>query len=188
VDITYKILSKFDNYFRKIALKSHEESLGFDSFQYFSTPFGFFTKALDLIEEKEGSLRGKKFVDAGSGLGSICEFARQRGFNVEGIELNPVLCDLSKQIFPDIKVHNMNVMDFDKYNEFDVIFYWLPFYVEELRMGFRTKIENEIRVGSYIVVYEEEKQNIGKDDRFIPINLISNINGFENRVWQKLRD
>ena len=182
-----KILSKFDAYFRKIALQSHNELLGDDSFQYFSTSLDFFINALNLIKEKE-SLKDKKFIDAGCGLGYICEVARINELHAEGIELNPVLCDIGEEIFPDIIFHNMNVMDFNRYGEFDIIFYWLPFCNQELQLKFKTKIEDEISVGSYIITYEEEKQGIGKDDRFIPINLISNINGFENRVWQKLRD
>ena len=184
MDISYQILAKIDGYFRNIASVQHNELIGDAGHQYCHTPISFFSEALNLMKKREKTLNNKKFIDAGCGLGCLCEVARLNGLNAEGIELIPILCDLSKQIFPEIKIHNMNVMDFNKYGEFDIIYYWLPFRNPELQQIFKLKIEDETRIGSYIVMYEEEeKQECGKDDRFISIDT----NDIKNQVWQKIK-
>lgn len=184
MDISYEILAKFDGYFRDIALAQHNELIGDYGYQYCHTPINFFLEALNLIKKREKTLINKNFVDAGCGVGCLCEVARLNGLDAEGIELIPVLCDISKQIFPKIKIHNMNVMNFNKYGEFDIIYYWLPFRNPELQQNFKLKIENEVRIGSYIVIYEEEKQECGKDGRFISIDE----DKIKNQVWLKVRE
>jgi SAM-dependent methyltransferase len=183
MDISYKIFCKFDGYFRNIAKISHDELLGDNSYQYCQTPLDFFCEALNIIEKKEGNLNNKKFLDVGCGLGSLCEIARIKGLVVEGIEINPVLIKIAKQIFPDIKIYEMNIIDFNRYHEYDIIYYWLPFRDEKLKWEFREKIENEMRIGAYLVIFEEESQEIGKDDRFINLGE----DNFKNRIWLKIK-
>jgi SAM-dependent methyltransferase len=182
MDISYKIFCRFDEYFRNMAKNSHNELLGDNSYQYCQTPLDFFCEALNIIEKKEGNLNNKKFLDIGCGLGTLCEIARMKGLIAEGIEINPILYNISKQLFPDIKIHEMNIMNFNNYNEFDIIYYWLPFRNPKLLMEFKEKVENNIRIGSYIVIYEEELQEIGKDSRFLNIGE----DKFKNRIWLKI--
>jgi hypothetical protein len=187
VDIFYHILNKFNTYFRDIAEESHNKILGNDSYRYFQTPLDFFQNALGVIKEREVNFKDKKFLEVGSGIGCLCGVASFMGLNAEGIELNPILYEVSKQIFPEVRFHNMNALDFNNYGDYDVIFYWLPFNNPELQQALKKKIEDDISVGSYIIMAEEESQNAGKDDRFISINHISNFNGFNNKVWQKIK-
>lgn len=186
-DIFYHILYKFNTYFRNIAEESHNKILGNDSYRYFQTPLDFFESAMSVIKEREVNFKGKKFLDVGSGIGCLCGVAAFLGLNAEGIELNPILYEVSKQIFPEVQFHNIDARDFNNYKDYDIIFYWLPFNNPELQQILRKKIEDDILIGSYIILFEEETQFCGKDDRFIDIQYISDINGIDNKIWQKIK-
>ena len=186
-DIFYHILYKFNTYFRDVAEESHNKILGNDSYRYFQTPLDFFQNALGVIKERELNFKGKKFLDVGSGIGCLCSVAAFLGLNAEGIELNPILYEVSKQIFPEVRFHNINAGDFNNYKDYDIVFYWLPFCKPELQQFLKKKIEDDISVGSYIIAFEHENNYSGMDDRFVDIQYISNINGIDNKIWQKIR-
>jgi len=186
-DTYYYVLRKINEYFRSLAEKSHYDLLGNDSYQYFQAPLDFFERALNVISERESDFKGKRFLELGSGIGCLCGIATFLGLNAEGIELNPILYEISKQIFPEVRFHNINVLDFNNYEDYDIVYYWLPFSEPNLQQILKKKIEDSISIGSYIIMTEEESQNAGKDDRFIDIKYISNFNGFDNKVWQKIK-
>jgi hypothetical protein len=182
------ILDKLNKYFNNISIESHNKIIGDNGYQYFATPIDFIVNALNLIKEREIEFLNKKFLDVGSGIGNICGVAELMGLHAEGIELNPVLFNISKQIYPKIKFHNLDICKFDDYNDYDIIFYFLPIADSESQLNLRKKIEDNIRIGTYIILYEEENQFYGKDDRFLDIPYVSNINGFDNRLWLKIKE
>jgi len=187
MDISYNILGKFCEYFRKIALDSHNQILGDNNYQYFQSSLEFVQKALNAIKSREANFNNMKFLDMGSGTGANCYIATSIGFKAEGIEIIPILYEISKQIFPEIQFHNINVGDFNNYGDYDIIFYWLPFREPKLMQEFKKKVEDSIRIGSYIIVAEEEVQYCGKDERFIKLDYPSNINGIHDKIWQKIK-
>ena len=172
------ILKKIDKYFQKISWDSHTKFLGDVGYRYIPAPIDFIYDSLKLINEKE-PIKGKRFLDVGCGIGNVCGIAVQFGCVAEGIELNPVLNNVSKELFPEIIVHNMNISEFNTYSDYDIIFYFLPYQIDELEEEMIKKIENSVKIGTYIIVEIEEN----KDDRFISIPL-NNVN---NKIWQKIK-
>lgn len=160
------IIEKISEYFKKISEDSHNKVFGNDSWEYISTSPNHIYETLNTIKELESDISDKKFLDVGSGIGNICCVADLMGFDVEGIEFNPVLFEISKQIYPDIKINNVDIRNFNNYNDFDIIFYCLPFKNEELQLELKEKIENCVKVGTYIITRGKEI----KDDRFKKIN------------------
>jgi chemotaxis methyl-accepting protein methylase len=114
----------------------------------------------------------------------MCGIAEQMGMIAEGIEKNPTLFLISKQMFPEIKFNEMDCLDFKNYCNYDIIYYWLPFYKPELKELLKKRIEDEIKVGGYIILGEEENQNTGKDERFISLD----DDKFHNKIWKKIRN
>ena len=183
MDDSVYILQRIDKYFNKIASDAHNtfiEGIGCD---YYPTPIEFITNALTFIKEREPNFSGKTFLDVGCGIGNICGVAAHMGLNAEGIELNPVLYNIGKEIYPEIRFHNVDIRDFNEYNKYDIIFYFAPMGTENLERDLKIKVENNIHIGAYVIIsgWRFEKT---KDDRFI--KLYTDNDGFRD-IWQKIK-
>ena len=62
---------------------------------------------------------GRRLLDIGTGTGTLLEVAAERGFNAEGVELNPKLAETART--KGFKVHTQNVEEIDFADKFDVI-------------------------------------------------------------------
>ena len=169
------ILYEINRYFFEISLDAHKKaSLHLVGHEYVATPISFFVNFLNIIKGRE-SIQNKRFIDVGSGIGNICAVANRWGFSAEGIELNPILYNIACQLHPNVKTHNIDIRDFNSYENYDVIYYFLPFYDENLQKELKEKIENKCKIGTYIIVYVSED----KDDRFVNIH--------DKKIWQKIK-
>lgn len=177
------ILEKINTYFRKISLEAHMNCLDNIGCEYIPTPIEFLIKTLDIIKDREPDFSGKTFLDVGCGVGNMCGVASHMGLQAEGIELNPVLYDIAKQIYPEARFHNIDIRDFNEYQNYDIIFYYCPFISQELQRKLKIKVEDQARVGTYIIVVSWKFEGI-KDNRFVKIysDEIKNL-----YVWQKIR-
>lgn len=174
MDIRDKILNKINNYFRELSKDSHNKLLGKDSFNYIQIELDLIIESLDFINEND-NIVNKKFLDVGSGIGNICYISSLYDLIPEGIELNPVLFEISKQIYPEIKFDNVNVLDFKKYDEYDIIYYYVPFENLKIQDELRKIILDNIKVGGYIIA--RDFKNID-DNRFTKI--------YKNLIWKKI--
>jgi len=180
------LTDKIDIYFRKISESSHKTNpMLNESHQYYSTSVEFIVEALELINKDAGGLSGKKFIDAGCGVGIICGIARECGLDSFGIEINPILNDASGTMFPEVKFYNVDIMNFNEYSNFDIVFYFIPFQDRDIQLKFKKKIENDINIGSYIISFDKYYDNTKsetKDERFIGIESENIV----NKIWKKI--
>ena len=108
----------------------------------------------ELFNSKELKLpQGGKFIDIGSGEGRVVNWAASRGFNAEGIEINPYLTLIhkTKRLFNKnknrIKVTNGNIFKHN-YSDYDIVFSYM--YIEFMDK-LKDKLYKELKPGSYIV-------------------------------------
>lgn len=174
MNIRDKILDKINIYFRELSKDSHNKILGDDSYNYIQIELDLIIESLDFIYENDNIIN-KNFLDVGSGIGNICYIASLYDLKPEGIELNPVLFEISKQIYPEINFHNINILDFKKYNEYDIIYYFVPFENLDIQDELRKIILDNIKVGGYIIA--RDFKNID-DNRFTKI--------YKNLIWKKI--
>ena len=173
------ILERISFYFQNESKCWHLNNLNAIGVDYHQTPIDFIYNKLKIIEN-EISLKGKRFLDVGSGVGHICAVAKIFGCEPEGIEINPVLLRISQILYPDIKIHHQNILSFEDYYNYDVIFYYIPFHDIKLEDWLVKKIENDSKIESYIIIHDA--RGVEKDNRFIWVDKDDN----KKQVWKKI--
>jgi SAM-dependent methyltransferase len=91
------------------------------------------------------------FLECGSGFGFVAALARELGFNVTGIEVVPTYVEQSRRFFPSVRVEEADLLTFDRFGAFDVIYYFNPFADDEVQAGFERRIEAALRPGGIII-------------------------------------
>jgi len=98
-----------------------------------------------------------RFLDAGCGLGNILIIASVIGFEPHGIELDPKTIRLFKKLFKGlmlgITIEKSNMITYNKYGEFDVIYYYVPVRDGEIMMQATENIANGMKSGAIILPY-----------------------------------
>jgi len=103
-----------------------------------------------------------KYLEVGSGPGFNLLLAdKLLSVNPEGIEYNNKLSEISN-LLHRYPIHNIDAMNFKKYNKYDIIYCWLPFFNEELQLKLEKKIVDESKVGTFLLLIDSE--NISKFD------------------------
>ncbi len=64
--------------------------------------------------------RAKTLLDVGCGTGKHLEYLR-KSFHVEGLDLSSEMLEIAKLRCPEVKFHQMNMVDFDLNYTFDVV-------------------------------------------------------------------
>jgi SAM-dependent methyltransferase len=185
MDMNDYILNKINEYFTRISSDAFDACLKDVGCDYCPTPIEYITHTLGIICEriKKENFIGKKFLDIGCGVGNVCGVAEQMGLVAEGIELNPVLYGIAKQIYSTLNFYNVDIRDFNNYYDYDIIYYYAPFCREELQKVLKTKVEDNMKLDAYVIVcgwkFESEK-----DDRFLKIFADETRH---LRIWQKIK-
>lgn len=91
------------------------------------------------------------FIDCGSGLGFISILARNLGFKATGIEFSTRYVELARKLFPHAQTFEGDVLSYDNYAQYDVIFYYGPFKDEGFQEQFEHKVEAEAKSGAIIM-------------------------------------
>ena len=105
-------------------------------------------KMIEMIDKPLGST----ILELGSGDGKVMIALAKQGFNVIGIEINPVLCWFSKfrirrQGLKNAKIINKNFWNYDLKDVDIMTMYFIPHKMKKLAK----KIKKEMKPGSIIV-------------------------------------
>ena len=92
-----------------------------------------------------------KFLDCGAGLSFVTTLAGGLGFDATGVEWNDGYVSLAKGLFPSTKIIRGDVLTFDGYGDYDVIYYYGPFSDEDIQRSFEEKVEAEAKVAAVII-------------------------------------
>jgi len=131
------------------------------------------------------------FLDAGCGIGNIMLLARSAGFDVSGIDLNPDLIELAHYLLDSHVVHEnsftldiANILSYNKYNTFDVIYYYHPLSDSKLESEFEKKVEDEAKEGAIIIAALKRDWTIIRDKRFRRLKYLESTS--DASVFQKI--
>lgn len=101
-----------------------------------------------------------RFLDAGCGIGNMLLLAEACGFRVSGIELDKKTHKIAEKLlhrdrrFYDggrDKVFHGDILKFNKYKQYDVIYFYQPMSNGPLMSRFVWKLVKEMKVGAFIV-------------------------------------
>jgi ribosomal protein L11 methylase PrmA len=110
-------------------------------------------KLKSVFDELNIDLRGKNFLDLGSGDGRVVVWAVKNGMSAEGIEINPYLSLLSKlriklnRASSKAKILNKNFKNHN-FSKYDIVYtYIFKEYIDEIE----DKLFNQMKPGSVII-------------------------------------
>jgi len=103
-------------------------------------------------------LSRRKFLDAGCGLGNILIAAQAIGFDAHGIEFDSKTFKLANKLFNGAAgvtptIEKANMITYDKYDKFDIIYYYVPIRNREIMTKAAINIMNSMKSGAIIVPY-----------------------------------
>ncbi len=122
--------------------------------------------ARDYIVKKDPStnLQDKRFLDVGCGFGNVMLFAEQMGFDVYGIEKDEASISRALKFFDRSQIINEDIKTFDKYKEFDVVYFFCP--LTEGEREFEEFLEDQIRPEAILIGNYKRSKKIETDRRF----------------------
>jgi len=118
------------------------------------------------LNPDESTNRNFKFIDVGCGIGNILLIAEQFGFDVYGIEKDEYPFQVATRLIGDNRVSQDDIWTYDKYDAYDVIYYFRPFSDREPQLKFEKLIEDNMKVGAILIANHKNSDAITKDGRF----------------------
>ena len=127
----------------------------------------------------------RKFLDAGCGIGNILLIAKEVGLarHIHGIEFfddtykkaQSFLCLDSKDSVSGIKIFKDDILKFDNYADYDIIYFYCPFNDGRLEIKFEELVEDSMRVGAVLIANLKRGTAIREDKRFELVKADSKI-------------
>ena len=128
-----------------------------ESWSFVGSPVGEVLELLRVARSATPAM-SPRFLECGSGFGVVAALAQGFGFKVTGIEVVPEYIELSRQFFQSVRVEQADLLTFDRYGEFDVVYYFAPFADEAVQADFEHRIERSLRPGGIILAKRKASQ------------------------------
>lgn len=141
----------------------------------------------------------RRFLDAGCGIGNILLIAREANLarHFHGIEFfddtyekaQSFLGLDTKNPVSGIKIFKEDILKFENYHDYDIIYFYCPFNDAALEIKFEELVEDSMRVGAVLIANLKRGSAIRKDKRFELINSSrKGVLGDRNNVFIKVLD
>jgi SAM-dependent methyltransferase len=165
-------------------------------------------KVLDLMSRK--SPADVSFLDVGCGYGNVLltailthdrwrtkkygkDWARKNAayMTVNGIERCVSYIRVTKDMMHKWSpaIFRVNALKFDRYGKYDIIHMYHPIRDRKLQGSLERKVENEAKVGAYLIVALKADDSIKKDPRFrrLPSCEGGRMSKNDYQVYRKVR-
>lgn len=143
------IINKFTDYFSDTVDNNHiPENL----WHYIPYPFGFLLDDLKAIKAFLNYEEKISIIEVGCGIGVNAYFMKKffKDAYVKGIDIDSKTLEIGSKIFESgVDYQFKDAMDED-YSQFDIIFFYMPFSIDEEQQKFEEKIYNEAKKGAIV--------------------------------------
>lgn len=109
---------------------------------------------------------GLRFIDIGCGIGNVMLMAELLDFAVYGIEKDEVPFQVAVKLLGEELVAQDDIWEFERFGDFDVIYYFRPFSDQGLQTRFEKMVEDELKPGGILIANRKIGQEIDNDPRF----------------------
>jgi SAM-dependent methyltransferase len=171
-DLFFNIINRFVGLFTRASNRATQNDLGreypfvaMDTRQVYAQ-LCFAKEYLGLPEDPDAGPR-PTLLDIGCGIGNVLLFAEQLGFDVYGIEKDPYPCSIAQQLLGEEKVGQHDIWSFERYGDFDVLYYFRPFSDREPQQRFERMIEERLKPGGLLIANHKNSDDIDRDPRFV---------------------
>lgn len=170
-EIFFNIISRFVGLYSREAVRATRNEAGreypfvaMDPRQVFAQ-LRFAGQHLGLVPG-EGGEGGPRLLDVGCGIGNVLLFAEQLGFDVYGIEKDDYPYRIAARLFGEKRIAQADIWAYDRYGDFEVIYYFRPFSDREPQYRFEKMIEERLRPGGLLIANHKNSDDIERDHRF----------------------
>jgi SAM-dependent methyltransferase len=120
------------------------------------------------ISSKGGNIARKKFLDAGCGIGNILMLARAIGFGgCYGLEFDDETLKIAKTLNRnEAVIKRRDILTFEKYSQYDVIYFYRPFCNDEKQMLFEEHLYSSMSVGAIVIPIYKQYHALVEDKKF----------------------
>jgi trans-aconitate methyltransferase len=100
---------------------------------------------------KEGNLSAKSFIDVGCGVPILPDFMKDLGCkDVHGLEYNASIVKLVQPHYPDIVLHEGDMMTYQEYGKYDILYTYNPFYDSQKMADALLVIMEQMKFGAVL--------------------------------------
>lgn len=122
--------------------------------------------AKDFLRQEKRFRPGMSFIDIGCGIGNVMLMAELMDFAVFGIEKDQVPFDIAQKLLGEELVAQEDIWQFNRFAEFDLIYYFRPFSDKTLQERFEKLVEDELKPGGILIANRKMGTGIDDDPRF----------------------
>ena len=109
----------------------------------------------DYFERKRISIKKQKFLDCGCGIGNVMltymRIMEIGDENIYGIDHNQEALIIANSAFGFTNLIHQDLFKFEKYDEFDVIYFYQPFHNYNLQWEFEDHVISKVKPGTVII-------------------------------------
>ncbi len=137
--------------------------------------------AWDYIQEGNAAPESSppSLVDIGCGIGNVLLFAEQIGFDVYGMEKDEYPFQVAARLIGSDRIWQKDIMEYDRYHEFDVVYYFCPLTDGNMQREFERRVEDTMRPGAILIGNYKRDTGIKNDPRFRKLHI-------DLPVWEKI--
>ena len=123
---------------------------------------------LQVARARFPELQRPRFLECGAGFGFVTEMARELGFAATGVEIDPRYVAWARRLFPLARVVEDDLLTFDDWAGWDVIYYYAPFHDEhpDVARAFEEKVEDRLKPGGIVIANHKVSERWRTDPRF----------------------
>lgn len=169
LDVFFGIINRFIGYFTRDAIRASQNDT---STEYPFVPmdtrqaYAQISLARDLLRQQKKMGPGVSFMDVGCGIGNVLLMAELMDFAVYGIEKDEYPYKIAQKLMGGDCVAQDDIWEFERFADFDVIYYFRPFAEKNLQLTFEHMIEDKLKPGGILIANRKMDMEIDNDPRF----------------------
>lgn len=160
LDVFFGIINRFIGFFTRDSI---QHTANDTTTEYPFVPMDT-RQAYDQIKMAQGlvSTQSPTFIDVGCGIGNVMLMAELMDFEVYGIEKDAYPFKIARKLMGEECVSQDDIWQFDRFDQFDVIYYFRPFSEKKLQFKFEKMMEDKLKPGGVLIA--NRKMDMAIDD------------------------